>query len=91
MEGIVMQYVGDVFLSEIVKKPILDQRGKEIGIIKDFSVTAGAVFPQIKSIIIRQGKNILSLHANSIKYLNQRMISATLKGDSITDHEGGGL
>lgn len=87
MEGKIMQYVGDVFLSEIIKKPILDQHGKEIGIIKDCSVTAGAVFPQIKSIIVKQGRTLLSLNAASIKYLNQRMISATIKADSITEYK----
>jgi CBS domain-containing protein len=82
-----MQYVGEVFLSEIVKKPILDQSGKEIGIIRDFSVTAGAVFPQIKSLIVKKGRQLFKLPAASVKYLNARMISATIKSGTITKFE----
>ncbi|MFC1856226.1 magnesium transporter [Thermodesulfobacteriota bacterium] len=80
-----MQYVGEVFLSEIIKKPILDQTGHEIGIISDFTVTAGAMFPQIKAILLKQGRKIVQLPATSVKYLNARMISATLKKGLITD------
>jgi CBS domain-containing protein/sporulation protein YlmC with PRC-barrel domain len=82
-----MQYVGEVFISEILKKPVLDQLGKEIGIIKDFSVTAGAVFPNIKSIILKKGGRMLQLPTELIKYLNVRMISATIKAGSITEYD----
>jgi CBS domain-containing protein len=81
-----MQYVGEVFISEIIKKPILDQLGKEIGIIKDFSVTAGAVFPQIKMIIIKRNGQLFQFPAASVKYLNARMISATIKTGAITKY-----
>ncbi len=81
-----MQYVSEVFVSEILKKPVLDQSGKDIGVIWDFTVTPGAVFPQIMSFVIKRGATLLQLPVGSLKYLNARMISATIKAGSVTEY-----
>lgn len=78
-----MQYVSEVFISEIIKKPVLDQTGIDIGDVRDFIITAGALFPQIKQIILQKGRKQLKIPVDSIKYLNARMISATIRGEKI--------
>ncbi len=83
------QYVGDVFVSELIKKPVLDQHGAEIGVIKDFSIAAGAVFPQIKHVILKSGKKLLKLLTKDIKYLNARMVTATITADSVKEYTEG--
>ena len=50
-------FAGEIFVSEVYKKPVLDQTGEEIGRLKDIIVGLGEPFPAVTSVVIssRQG------------------------------------
>ena len=39
-------FAGEIFVSEVYKKPVLDQTGEEIGKLKDIIVTWAIRFPR---------------------------------------------
>ena len=71
-----MYLVGDIFVSEILKKPVLDRAGEEIGKIKDFLIKTGEIFPWISSILITSKKMGPALIPwEDINLFNRRIIS----------------
>ncbi len=42
-----MPFFGELFVSEIIKKPVLDPKGEELGKVKDFIVVKGDPLPKI--------------------------------------------
>jgi len=41
-----MPFFGELFVSEILKKPVLDPKGEELGRVRDVIVVRGEPFPR---------------------------------------------
>ena len=71
-----MYFVGDIFVSEVLKKPVLDRAGEEVGRITDFLVRTGEVFPRIESVVVTSKKrNHILIPFENINLFNKRIIS----------------
>ncbi|HMK60763.1 MAG TPA: CBS domain-containing protein [Dissulfurispiraceae bacterium] len=82
-----MALFGELFLSEIIKKPVFDPKGEVIGRVKDVIVVKGDPLPEISAVIIhRKGKpNIIKWDA--INIFNKRIISSFQYADSLQSYE----
>ncbi len=73
-----MPLFGELFLSEIIKKPVLDFRGDVAGKLKDILVIKGLPLPSISALLVRKGKRVYKIDWESINIFNKRVISTKL-------------
>jgi CBS domain-containing protein/sporulation protein YlmC with PRC-barrel domain len=69
-------FAGEIFVSEIHKKPVLDQTGEEIGKLQDIIVGVGEPFPAVTAIVVA-GKEPYVLPWDIINLFNRRVVSVT--------------
>ena len=67
-------FAGEIFVSEVYKKPVLDQTGEEIGRLKDIIVGMGEPFPAVTALVV-QGRESYVLPWDIINLFNRRVIS----------------
>lgn len=61
-----------MYLSEIIKKPVFDEAGQKIGILKDAVVSSEVSYPIIKAIIVdKVDKKIINIPYNYIKNIGK--------------------
>ncbi len=71
-------FAGEIFVSEVHKKPVLDQTGEEIGKLKDIIVITGEPFPAVSALVISSGKHQFVISWDNINLFNKRVISANV-------------
>ena len=76
-------FAGDIFVSEVYKKPVLDQTGEEIGKLKDIIVSQGDPFPAVSALVAAAGKKIYILPWDIINLFNRRVISVTARLENL--------
>jgi magnesium transporter len=81
-----MPLFGELFLSEIVGKPVLDPKGEELGRLKDVSIVRGATLPKVDSLIIERRKDLYRVPWASMNIFNKRIMSATIYADSLVPY-----
>jgi magnesium transporter len=72
-------FAGEIFVSEVYKKPVLDQTGEEIGKLKDVIVGLGDLFPAVTSVVISAGKDTYVVPWDMINLFNRRVISVNAR------------
>ncbi len=82
-----MTFVGDVFLSDLIKKPVLDPKGEELGRVKDLIVVKGEPLPRIDALIIERRKQLYKLPWKDLSIFNKRIISAIIYSESLMPYE----
>ncbi len=75
-------FAGEIFVSEVYKKPVLDQTGEEIGRLKDIIVGVGDAFPAVTALIVA-GKETYVLPWDLINLFNRRVISVAALGKNL--------
>ncbi|MCL4490423.1 MAG: CBS domain-containing protein [Nitrospirae bacterium] len=85
-----MPLFGELFLSEVIKKPVFDPKGEVIGRMKDAVVVKGDPLPKISALIIERKKQLYRIKWEDINIFNKRIISSYLDTDSIGPSEGSG-
>jgi CBS domain-containing protein/sporulation protein YlmC with PRC-barrel domain len=71
-------FAGDIFVSDVFKKPVLDQTGEEIGKLKDLTVGLGDPFPAVTTLVILSKKQTYLINWNQVNLFNKRVISANV-------------
>jgi magnesium transporter len=84
-----MPFFGELFVSEILKKPVLDPKGEELGRVRDVIVVRGEPFPRISSLIIEKKKKNSSLLWTDLNIFNKKIISSKTYSDSLQPYEFG--
>jgi len=82
-----MPFLGELFISEILKKPVLDPKGDELGKVRDFLVIRGEPLPKISSIIIERKRELYNLPWSDLSIFNKRIISANIYGEALQPYE----
>lgn len=82
-----MPFFGDVFSSEIVKKPVFDPKGEELGRVKDLAVIKGDPLPKVSAVIIERKKKVFVLLWRDITIFNKKIISANIFSDVLKPYE----
>ncbi len=70
-------FAGDIFISEVLNKPVLDQTGEEIGRLKDIVVGPGESFPSVQALLAASGRESYVLPWDRINIFNRRVISVS--------------
>lgn len=82
-----MPFFGELFASEILKKPALDPKGEELGKVKDLVVVKGEPLPRIAALIIERKRRFYFLPWASLSIFNKRIISSTSYRDKLQQYE----
>jgi magnesium transporter len=82
-----MPLFGELFVSEILKKPVLDPKGEELGRVWDIIVIKGEPFPKVSSLIIEKKKRLSNLHWTDLNIFNKRIISSKIYTESLQPYE----
>jgi CBS domain-containing protein len=85
--GATMSFFGEVFSSEIVKKPVLDPKGEELGNVKDFVIVKGEPLPKVSALIVEMRKSLFHLPWKDLNIFNKKIIAANVYGDSLQPYE----
>lgn len=82
-----MPLFGELFVSEILKKPVLDPRGEELGRVKDLRVIRGEPLPKIATLIVEKKKSQYLLRWEYLSIFNKRIISAKIYAEKLESYE----
>ncbi|MEW6213713.1 MAG: CBS domain-containing protein [Nitrospirota bacterium] len=82
-----MPFFGELFVSEILKKPVLDPKGEDIGRVKDLVVVKGEPLPKISALIIARKKRLFNLPWTDLNIFNKRIISANVYSEALQPYE----
>jgi len=82
-----MPLFGELFVSEILKKSVLDPRGDDIGRIKDLVVIKGTYLPHITSLVLEKKKACYRLDWEYVGIFNKRIISAKIYASELLPYE----
>jgi len=84
-----MPFLGELFISEILKKPVLDPKGDELGRVKDIVIVRGEPLPKVSSLIIEKKKGLFNLPWAELNIFNKRIISANVYSEALQPYELG--
>ncbi len=84
-----MPFFGELFVSEILKKLVLDPKGEELGRVRDIVLVKGEKFPKVSALIIVRKKGMFNLPWADLNIFNKRIISAIIYGESLQSYEFG--
>jgi CBS domain-containing protein len=73
-----MPIFGEIFISTILKKPVLDIKGEELGLLKDLIVVKGDPLPVVESLIVSRKKKLYLVPWTSMNLFNKRIMSTNL-------------
>ncbi|MBE0425580.1 MAG: magnesium transporter [Nitrospirae bacterium] len=82
-----MPFFGELFVSEILKKPVLDPEGEELGRVKDLIVVKGDPLPKVSAIIIEKKKRLFNIPWSDINFFNKRIISAEIYSKDLQSYD----
>lgn len=70
-----MSFFGELFLSEILNAPVINQRGEEVGKLGDILVVPGNPFPQVSGLAVRKKKKQTFIPLEYTDILNKKFIT----------------
>ena len=82
-----MPFFGELFVSEIIKKPVLDPKGDELGRVKDLVIIKGTPLPKVSALIIEKKKKLFSLSWKDLKIFNKKIMSSNIYHKDIQSYE----
>jgi magnesium transporter len=82
-----MPFFGELFVSDILKKPVLDPKGEDLGRVRDIVVVRGEPFPRVTALIIEKRKNLFHLPWTDLNIFNKRIISSKKYGEHLQPYE----
>ncbi len=81
-----MPYIGELFVSELLKKPVLDKMGESIGVLTDFILVPSDIFPRISALIVSRRKKVFAIPWEAVNIFNRRIISVAVKEKELVPH-----
>ncbi len=76
-------FAGEIFVSDVQNKPVLDQTGEEIGKLKDIIVAGGDPFPAVTALIVTSGRSTFVIPWDMMNLFNKRVISVNVTRSSL--------
>lgn len=79
-----MAYITDVYLSEVLKKDVVDQFGRKVGVLWDLSIVPGQELPTVTRLILRKGRQLLEVPVEHLQLFNRSVIALDLSETSLS-------
>lgn len=79
-----MHLIGDVYISEVLRKPVLDREGEEAGKVVDFTISLGELFPRVSGLVVTRGKNRYIIPWENITIFNKKVVSTDLSASALS-------
>jgi len=76
-------FLDEVFVSEVLKKPVLDAAGQEIGHVKDFIVSPAEIFPKVSSVVVKGRRGLIAIPWEQVALFNKKFLSLTVPSAAI--------
>lgn len=67
--------INELFLSSVLGKTVINRQGMEIGKLHDLVMVPGEVFPAVSRLLVKRGKEIISIPWKNISLFNPVVIS----------------
>ncbi len=80
-------FAGEIFVSEVYRKPVLDQTGEEIGKLKDIIVALGDPFPAVSSLLVASKRGTYVFPWETVNLFNRRVISVNKRSAELETAE----
>jgi len=81
-----MAFITEVYLSEILKKEVVDQFGRKVGILWDLSIVPGTEYPNVTRLILRKGRQLLEAPIDKLQLFNRFVITLDLSGTTLSSY-----
>ncbi|TNF52696.1 magnesium transporter [bacterium] len=82
-----MPLFGELYVSELLKKSVLDPKGEDLGRVRDFVIIKGKTLPSVSALIIEKKKQHYRLDWEQIGIFNKRIISSRVPSLTIKPYE----
>lgn len=82
-----MPLFGELFVSEILNKSVLDPKGEDLGRVKDFIVIKGDTLPRVSALILQKEKTCYRLDWEYIGIFNRKIISSRVYAGRVRTYE----
>lgn len=82
-----MPLFGELYVSELLKKPVLDPKGDDLGSLRDFVVIKGDPLPRISALILDQKKKKYRLGWDNVGIFNKRIVSSRVYGSKLQPYD----
>ncbi|MDA8433390.1 MAG: CBS domain-containing protein [Nitrospiraceae bacterium] len=82
-----MPFFGEVFSSDIIKEPVLDPKGEELGRVRDLVIVKGDPLPLISALVIERKKKLFFLPWKELNIFNKRIISSSVYHEALRPYE----
>ncbi len=73
-----MPLFGELFLSEILKQPVLDLKGEELGRLRDIVVVKAEPLPKVDALIVERKGDLFRIPWAEFTMFNKRIIAARI-------------
>ncbi|MCL5021779.1 MAG: CBS domain-containing protein [Nitrospirae bacterium] len=82
-----MPLFAELFLSEVLKEPVLDPKGEELGRLKDMVVVKAEPLPKVDALIIEKKGDLFCLPWSRLNMFNKRIIAAKVSGAELAPYD----
>jgi magnesium transporter len=73
-----MAYITDVYLSAILRKDVIDQFGRKLGILWDLVIIPGLKYPGVIKIILKNKRQLIEVPVENLQLFNSFVITVNL-------------
>src|SRR2546425_832763 len=84
---VVMPLFGQCFLSDVLKKPVLDPRGDIAGRLKDVLVVKGEPLAKVAAILVSRNRRSYLVPWREVEMFNRRILSIRCEAQSIQSYQ----
>lgn len=82
-----MALFGELFLSEVLRKPVLDLKGEEVGRLKDIIVIKAEPLPKVDALIVERKKGLYRVPWTDLDLFNKRIIAVRFCCDALGQYD----
>jgi len=82
-----MPLFGELFLSEIIREPVLDPKGEELGRLKDMVVVKAEPLPRVDALIIEKKGNLFRVPWSELNMFNKRIVAAKIYSSALVPYD----
>jgi magnesium transporter len=82
-----MPLFGELFLSEILREPVLDPKGEELGRLKDMVVVKAEPLPRVDALIIEKKGSLFRVPWSELNMFNKRIVAAKIYSSALVPYD----